>query len=174
MFRTENEGYGHLGEIDAERIAWFGRVRREHSVDLAKQVKSWLVADSYLHELSANAVYARLHSLRLRVRRELSAALERYDLLLTPTLPITAPRLLEGPASFAEIAARTSAALCFNTAPLNLSGHPALSVPSGADADGLPTAVQLVGPHWGETQAFRAAFVVERALGPFARPTPVR
>jgi hypothetical protein len=97
-------------------------------------VKSWLVADRYLHELSANAVYARLHNLRLRVRRELSAALERYDLLLTPTVPITAPRLLEGPASFVEIAARTSAALCFNTAPLNLSGHPALSVPSGADA----------------------------------------
>ena len=89
-------------------------------------------------------VYARLQNLRLRVRREISAALERYDLLLTPTLPITAPRLLEGTASFAEIAARTSAALCFNTAPLNLSGHPALSVPSGADADGLPTAVQLV------------------------------
>ena len=133
-------------------------------------MKSWLVADRYLHELSANAVYARLHNLRLRVRRELSAALERYDLLLTPTLPITAPRLPEGPASFAEIAARTSATLCFNTAPLNLSGHPALSVPSGADADGLPTAVQLVGPHWGEPQAFRAAFALERALGPFAEP----
>ncbi len=145
-----------------------------HSVDLAKQVKSWLVADRYLHEVFANAVYARLHNLRLRVRRELSAALERYDLLLTPTLPITAPRLLEGPASFAEIAARTSAALCFNTAPLNLSGHPALSVPSGADADGLPTAVQLVGAHWGERQAFRAAFVLERALGPFAERAPVR
>ena len=168
MFRSENEGYGHLGEIDPDRIEWFGRVRRDHSVDLAKQVKSWLVADRYLHELSANAVYARLHNLRLRVRRELSAALERYDLLLTPTLPITAPRLPEGPASFAEIAARTSAMLCFNTAPLNLSGHPALSVPSGADADGLPTAVQVVGPHWGELQSFRAAFALERALGPFA------
>ena len=170
MFRSENEGYGHLGEIDAERIAWFGRVRREHSVDLAKQVKSWLVADRYLHELSANAIYARLHNLRLRVRREISAALERYDLLLTPTLPITAPRLWEGPASFADIAARTSAALCFNTAPLNLSGHPALSVPSGADADGLPTGVQLVGRYWGEAQAFRAAFALERALGPFGEP----
>jgi Asp-tRNA(Asn)/Glu-tRNA(Gln) amidotransferase A subunit family amidase len=80
---------------------------------------------------------------------------------------MTAPPLLEGTPTFAEVAARTSAALCFNTAPLNLTGHPAISLPSGADDGGLPTAVQVVAAHFQEATAFRAAFELERAMGPF-------
>jgi Asp-tRNA(Asn)/Glu-tRNA(Gln) amidotransferase A subunit family amidase len=54
-----------------------------------------------------------------------------------------------------------------NTAPLNLSGHPAISVPSGADDDGLPVAVQVIARAYDERTGFRAAYEIERALGPF-------
>jgi amidase len=168
MVRSEEAGYGHLGVIDVDAVGAFGTARRTQSRELPKQVKCWLIAERYLHERDGNATYARLHNLRLLVRERVSLVLGDYDVLLTPTLPMTAPRLLEGPSSFAEISARTSAALCFNTAPLNLTGHPALSVPSGSDDDGLPTAVQLVASHFDDATAFRAAFELERALGPFA------
>ena len=60
------------------------------------------------------------------------------------------------------------ASVAFNTAPLNLSGHPALSIPTEWGRGGaLPTAVQLIAPRLGEHAAFRAAFVLEETIGPF-------
>lgn len=167
VFRSEGQGTGHLGAYATDAMDSFARVRRREGSLLAEQVKSWLIADRYLHERYFGVPYARLHNARLALRRDITAALAEWDVLITPTLPMTAPRLLTGTASFAEVSGRTAAKLCYNTAPLNLSGHPALSVPSGADADGLPTAVQLVGAHFADAAAFRAAFALERATGPF-------
>jgi amidase len=169
-FRSEGQGCGHLGAYDVEAMQAYASTRRSESRLLAQQVKAWLVADRFVHDRLHGVPYARLHNARLALRRAVSRALERWDLLLTPTLPITAPLLLDGPVSFAEISARTSAALCFNTAPLNLTGHPAISVPSGVDGSGLPTAAQIVSAHFRDATAFRAAFAVERALGPFVEP----
>jgi amidase len=164
MFRSEGEGYGHLGYIDVDRMHAFAVARRSESRELAPQLKCWVIADRYLHERYMNVSYGRLHNLRLAVRQRLSEALRTCDLLLTPTLPFTAPKLIEGPIPISDLINRTAASLCFNTAPLNLTGHPALSIPSGFDANGLPTAVQVVAAHFDEYTAFRAGFALERAL----------
>ena len=50
-----------------------------------------------------------------------------------------------------------------NTAPFNLTGHPALSMPCGA-VDGLPVGVMLVGRHFEEKTIYRAAQALEGAL----------
>jgi amidase len=162
LWRSEGQGTGHLGAYDVETMAAYARARRDEAALLPPQVKAWLVADRHVHERWAGVPYARLHNARLALRRNVTRALEHCDVLLTPTLPLTAPRLLTGDASFAEVSGRTAARLCFNTAPLNLTGHPALSVPSGADADGLPTAVQVVAAHFDERTAFRVAFALEQ------------
>ena len=172
VFRSEGQGTGHLGAYDADAMEAFARVRRREASLLCDQVKSWLIADRHVHERYFGVPFARLHNARLALRRDITAALGEWDVLITPTLPMTAPKLLTGTASFAEVSGRTAAKLCYNTAPLNLSGHPALSVPSGADADGLPTAVQLVGAHFADATAFRAAFALERATGPFVPAVP--
>ena len=49
------------------------------------------------------------------------------------------------------------------TIPTNLAGHPAMSVPFGADAAGLPIGVQVLAAALGEVPMFRAAAVVEAA-----------
>ena len=170
-FRSEGQGTGHLGVYDTHAMEAFAGTRRREGALLADQVKAWLIADRHVHERYFGIPYARLHNARLALRRTISEALARFDLLLTPTLPLTAPELLQGEASFAELSGRTAARLCYNTAPLNLSGHPALSVPSGTDSDGLPTAVQLIGHHFEERLVFRAAFALERATGPFVSDT---
>ncbi len=164
MFRSEGEGYGHLGFIDVDRMHAFAVARRSESRELAPQLKCWVLAERYLHERYMNVPYGRLHNLRLEVRQRISDAFGAYDLLLTPTLPMTAPKLLDGPIPIPDLINRTAATLCFNTAPLNLSGHPALSIPSGFDDNNLPTAVQLIAAHFAEYTAFRAAFALERAL----------
>ena len=79
-----------------------------------------------------------------------------------------APTLFDHEPSIDELLAHSPASVAFNTAPLNLSGHPALSIPTEWGRGGaLPTAVQLIAPRLGEHAAFRAAFVLEETIGPF-------
>lgn len=168
-FRGGGQGSGHLGAYDIPILEAFLQIQETDGAQLPDQVKAWLLADRHVHERYAGVPYARLHNIRLAIRRAISAALGRYDALLTPTLPLTAPPLLKFGASFEELSARTATSLCYNTAPLNLSGHPAISLPNGTDHAGMPTALQVVTRHFDERTGFRIGFVLERETGPFVR-----
>ncbi len=168
MVRSEGEGYGHLGYIDVGRLQAFGAARHADSAAVASQIKAWMLTARWLQERYLNVPYAKLHNLRLLLRRRVTELLGAYDLLLTPTLPTTAPELSTEPLSIGELLARTPAELAFNTCPLNLTGHPGLSVPSGADADGLPTAVQVIGRAFGEPAVLSAGVVLEERLAAVA------
>jgi amidase len=163
MFRSEGVGHGHLGYIDAARMRAFATARRSESRLLNPYVKGWVLADAYLRENCLGATYATLHNQRLLLRQVVDAALESYDLLVTPTVPIVAPPLPGPEATLEELLADSRECICFNTAPLNLTGHPAITLPSGRDESGLPTAVQLVGRRFSEQTVFRAAFELERS-----------
>ena len=80
-----------------------------------------------------------------------------YDVLLTPTTPIPAP-LLDGPDAVEQARKLTRF-----TAPFNLTGLPALSLPCGFTQDGLPVGLQIVGPSWAEARVLRAGYAYERA-----------
>jgi amidase len=170
MFRSEGQGVGHLGAIDIEAMEAFASRRRSESIRLGHGMKAWIIADRYVREQWLGLPFARLHNLRLAVRRQIISVLTDFDVLLTPTVPMTAPKLGTNGRSAPEVQVDVSAGraasadLAYNTAPLNLSGHPAVSVPSGVDADGLPTAVQVIARHHDEMSAFRAAFEIERAI----------
>ena len=168
MIRSEGVGHGHLGYVDVERLHAFAVSRRAGSRDLNPYVKCWMLADRFLHEHYLNVSFGILQNQRLLIRRRISEALGEWDLLLTPTVPAVAPKLLGRDPSIDELLAHSPESVAFNTAPLNLSGHPGLSVPTEWGRDGaLPTAVQVIAPHLGEHAAFRAAFALEEALGPF-------
>jgi aspartyl-tRNA(Asn)/glutamyl-tRNA(Gln) amidotransferase subunit A len=106
---------------------------------------------------------------RSRLYREVQKLLESYDFLVSPTLPTTAI-----PAE----AGKTVDAL-FNRGwnafvyPFNQSGNPALSVPNGFGADGLPTGLQIVGHWWRDRDVLRLGAILER-VRPWAdrRPSP--
>ena len=78
-----------------------------------------------------------------------------YDLLLTPTTPIPAP--VRG----SEDAVARARLLTRFTAPFNLTGLPALSVPCGLTREGLPIGLQIVGPPWSEQRLLRAGYAFE-------------
>ena len=83
-----------------------------------------------------------------------------YDLLLTPTTPITAP--IRGSADAAERARL----LTRFTAPFNLTGLPALSVPCGWASEKLPIGLQIVGKPWAESKVLLAGELYEQRRGP--------
>lgn len=106
-------------------------------------------------------------------RRRGVAAAERLaappggaDLLLTPTLPGPVPRVgsLRGLATLAGAPRRVGFTVAWN-----VTGQPALSLPAGVDADGLPLAVQLVGPPGSEALLLSVGAQLERATGFSAR-----
>jgi amidase len=94
------------------------------------------------------------------------------DLLLTPTIAHRPPRLgvLEG-AGTVEAALRSAPAIAY-TALWNVTGNPAASIPVGFASDGLPLAVQLVGPANDEPTILSVAAQLERAQ-PWAASRPV-
>ena len=84
-----------------------------------------------------------------------------YDLLLTPTLPVTAFDAGEDYAPGRGTAENVIGWITY-TYPFNLTGLPAASVPCGF-VDDLPVGLQIVGRHLGEVDIFRAAAAFEEA-----------
>jgi aspartyl-tRNA(Asn)/glutamyl-tRNA(Gln) amidotransferase subunit A len=96
--------------------------------------------------------------------RDLDATYEHFDVLLAPTAPTTAFAL---GAKTADPLTMYINDVC--TIPSSLAGHPAMSVPFGAGADGLPVGVQILAPALGETVMFQVAAALE-ALAPPSSP----
>jgi aspartyl-tRNA(Asn)/glutamyl-tRNA(Gln) amidotransferase subunit A len=95
------------------------------------------------------------------------AALEGFDLLLTPTLAFVPP-----PADVDEIATRKS--VIRFTYPFNLLGWPALAVPCGSAERGLPVSAQLVGRPGADAQVLAAGEQLEAGLGSVGAGEPRR
>jgi aspartyl-tRNA(Asn)/glutamyl-tRNA(Gln) amidotransferase subunit A len=111
------------------------------------------------------AYYGQAQKVRTLIIRDYEAAFANVDLLVSPTSPTTA----------FPIGAKVDDPLAMYlndvfTIPANLSGMPAISIPSGLDDAGLPVGIQLTGPVLSEPIVLRVANALEGALGFEARP----
>jgi amidase len=106
-------------------------------------------------------VIAALHQLE-RTGREVAPFFQEHDLLLTPTLPIRVPELGWADTTRPETMVRASAFTAF-TGVFNTTGQPAMSVPAGTDAGGLPVGVQFVARMGEEARLLRLAASLEAA-----------
>jgi amidase len=107
--------------------------------------------------------YAIAKNLGFRLREAYDAALAHCDLLLMPTTRRKAqpvPRTIQG-LTAAEVFSLTMINV-ENTCPLDVSGHPAISIPCGVRA-GLPIGLMLVGRHFDEPAVYRAAHAFEQS-----------
>jgi aspartyl-tRNA(Asn)/glutamyl-tRNA(Gln) amidotransferase subunit A len=105
-------------------------------------------------------------ALRIEAAHAMARFHQRYDLILCPTVPTAAPRA-DAPLEDAREALWTQWAPW--TFAFNLTRQPAISVPMGFSANGLPRAVQLAGPLYRDDLVLRAARTLEVAQ-PFAMP----
>ena len=112
--------------------------------------------------LQTGAVYTSTEYILARrsqtmLRSQFEGFFDKFDVLLTPTTPVPAPGL-EGPNAVEQARLLTRF-----TAPFNLTGLPALSVPCGFTLDGLPIGLQIIGSPWAESKILNAGFAYERA-----------
>ncbi|MBL8049885.1 MAG: Asp-tRNA(Asn)/Glu-tRNA(Gln) amidotransferase subunit GatA [Anaerolineales bacterium] len=101
--------------------------------------------------------YALARHTQVEVKRRCELLFDEYDVLLLPTTPITAP-VLEG-----EDALERARMLTRFTAPFNLTGLPALSIPCGFSKEKLPIGLQIVSRAWNESGVLRAGFNYQQA-----------
>jgi aspartyl-tRNA(Asn)/glutamyl-tRNA(Gln) amidotransferase subunit A len=115
-----------------------------------------------------------LEALRQRgptLDRFVAAVLDRADLLLLPVMPTAVPRIdeteIDAHPAWVEMINR----LGWFMGPVNYLGLPAIAVPMGFTANGLPNALQLIGRPFDEATLLRAAAAYERETG-FSRHAP--
>ena len=102
---------------------------------------------------------SRLLLLRARVTGELERLLASIDLLLLPVMGVAAP-------SLAAMKARTPQTIASRlryTAPIDMSGHPTLTLPGGMTADGVPVGFQIVGRRFDEGAILAAGHAFQQA-----------
>ncbi|MGQ2998806.1 amidase [Variovorax sp.] len=106
---------------------------------------------------------------KTRCFNELQALFERFDVLVSPTLsapPLPIDMDVSGEIEIAGRPAGTVRGAWYPyTYPMNLTGHPALSMPCGRSAIGLPIGLQLVGRWYDDHYLLDVAGLVEQALG---------
>ncbi len=134
---------------------------RLHADQLSDTLKVTMMMGHYMLKKHHGYYYAKAQNLSRRLAAAYDAALETYDLLLMPTLPMKATKIPAADASLAEYCQRGFEMLA-NTCPFDVTGHPAMSLPSGL-SDGLPGGLMLVGRHWNEATIYRAAHAFEQA-----------
>jgi aspartyl-tRNA(Asn)/glutamyl-tRNA(Gln) amidotransferase subunit A len=99
---------------------------------------------------------------RMALAERMALFHRKYDLLLTPTLPLTAfTTNREVPENWHST--RWPSWTPF-TYPFNLTGQPALSVPCGFSEDGLPIGLQIVGPRFADERVLQAGHAFQQAV----------
>jgi len=163
------EASSNLGRYDGIRYGY--RTASYSSIDdmivktrsegFGDEVKRRIMLGTYV--LSSgyyDAYYKKACLIREEINREFDAVFEKCDVLVAPTAPSTAFPLNCKRKSPVEM---YLADIC--TVPVNIAGVPAISVPCGEDANGLPIGMQIIGRRFGEVTVLQVAHFYEQNAG---------
>jgi aspartyl-tRNA(Asn)/glutamyl-tRNA(Gln) amidotransferase subunit A len=139
---TQSDGAAVHRDRFKEQPDWFGEDIRRRLEEGAR---------------TTSTEYILARRTQTEVRKKCEQFFESYDLLILPTTPIAAPTI-EG-----HDAVEQAGRLTRFTAPFNLAGLPALSVPCGFTRDGLPIGLQIVSRAWADARVLNAGYAFEQA-----------
>lgn len=161
-FDGYGNGYQWAGQYSVELGSAFSEALAERRAQLPPAAKIALIIGSYLHDRHGSQLYFRGQTLRARLRGAYDRALLDADFLIMPTATKRAHKTAPQ-ATLSERVLRGWACMA-NTAPFNVTGHPALSIPAG-QAGGLPVGVMVVGSRFSEARMLAFARTYERLHG---------
>jgi Asp-tRNA(Asn)/Glu-tRNA(Gln) amidotransferase A subunit family amidase len=113
-------------------------------------------------QLIPGKYYLKAQRLRGLIRQEMSAALRRVDALITPAVPIPAPRIGQTTMTIGQETVDILSTLSRLTRAANVTGFPAISVPCGFTQGGLPIGMQLIGRPFAEATILQLAYAYEQ------------
>lgn len=139
--------------------------KKSRSEGFGPEVKRRIMLGSFV--LSSgyyDAYYLKALRVKALIKKAFDEAFAKYDVILGPVAPTTAPKLGESLSDPIKMYLGD-----IYTISINLAGLPALSMPCGIDSRGLPIGVQLIGDCFREKNLIRAAYAYETARGAFGR-----
>ena len=134
---------------------------RERADELSPTLKLCMFLGEWFIKHYNGRFYGKSQNLTRQLRETYTKALQEYDLLLMPTLPMKATKLPEPDAEIDEVIAR-GLEMITNTSPFDVTGHPSMSVPCGM-GDGRPIGLMLTAKHYDEATIYQAAHAFEQA-----------
>ncbi|MDY5026324.1 MAG: Asp-tRNA(Asn)/Glu-tRNA(Gln) amidotransferase subunit GatA [Oliverpabstia sp.] len=158
--RFDGVKYGYRNRESTELHEMYKKSRAE---GFGEEVKRRILLGSFV--LSAgyyDAYYLKALKAKALIKKEFDQAFEKYDCILAPASPTTAPKI--------------GTSLCdplqmylsdIYTVAVNLAGLPAVSLPCGKDSQGLPVGMQIIGDCFQEKKILQTAAAYEALRGPF-------
>ncbi len=132
--------------------------KKSRSEGFGEEVKRRIMLGSFV--LSSgyyDAYYLKALKVKALIKKAFDTAFEKYDLILGPVAPTTAPKLGESLTDPIQMYLGD-----IYTIAVNLAGLPGISIPCGVDSRGLPIGLQLIGDCFQEKKLFRAAYTYEQ------------
>ena len=133
--------------------------KKTRSEGFGPEVKRRIMLGSFV--LSSgyyDAYYLKALRTKALIKKEFDKAFEKYDVILGPAAPTTAPKLGDSLSDPIKMYLGD-----IYTISVNLAGLPGISVPCGNDKDGLPIGMQLIGDCFKENNIIRAAYSFEQS-----------
>lgn len=153
--RFDGIKYGYRAEEESLHPMY----KKTRSQGFGEEVKRRIMLGSFV--LSSgyyDAYYIKALKVKALIRKAFDQAFSKYDVILAPVAPSTAPRLGE---SLSDPLKMYLADIY--TISVNLAGLPAISVPCGRDDKGLPIGLQIIGDCFREKEIIRAAYTFEQS-----------
>lgn len=165
-------GMNWKGRYDPELIAFYGAQSRRDASLFSETVKLVALAGRHALETGFGRHYAMARNLEPELTAAYDEALQKYDVLVMPTMPLL-PTLLPPDGAPVDDVIGRALEMIGNTCPFDVTGHPACTVPAGMTA-GLPVGLMIVGRRFDDATVLRVAKAFETAVGGFPAPDLMR
>ena len=153
--RFDGIKYGYRTE---EYAGLHNMYKKSRSEGFGEEVKRRIMLGSFV--LSSgyyDAYYLKALKVKALIKKAFDEAFAKYDLILGPVAPTTAPKLGESLTDPIQMYLGD-----IYTIAVNLAGLPGISIPCGQDSNGLPIGLQLIGDCFQEKKLIRAAYTYEQ------------
>ena len=165
------EASSNLGRYDGIRYGYKAEnyrdvndmIKKTRSTGFGEEVKRRILLGTYV--LSSgyyDAYYKKAQNLRGKIVQSFRNAFELCDVILAPTVPMTA---FKNGHAVSDPVETYLTDIC--TVPVNICGLPGISVPCGFDGEGMPIGMQLIGNSFCEAKILNAAWQYENAANKF-------
>lgn len=155
LSRFDGVKYGHRTE---EYDGLHDMYKKSRSEGFGAEVKRRIMLGSFV--LSSgyyDAYYLKALKTKALIKKEFDKAFEKYDVILGPAAPTTAPKIGDSLSDPIKMYLGD-----IYTIAVNLAGLPGISTPCGTDSKGLPIGLQLIGDCFKEKNIIRAAYSFEQ------------
>ncbi|WP_017728720.1 amidase [Halalkalibacterium ligniniphilum] len=163
MVKDNGMGNNWKGHYSTKLLDAYGKARKVRANDYSETVKMTILLGQYMQEQYNGKYYAIAQNLSRKLKQAYDEALKEYDVLIMPTTPMKATKIPAPDAPREEVIACALEMIC-NTAPFNITGHPAMNVPCQKSKE-LPIGMMVVGRFGEDETVLQAAHAFQTLHG---------